>query len=97
LAKKAGEQQVKFYFDQSSGLLLRVMRYQETPLGPLPLRVDYSDYRNADGVQVPFRRIVARADSTATIQWQQVQQNIAIDNARFSKPSGTEANRKSPI
>lgn len=87
-ALKTGEEPVKFYFDQSSGLLLRIMRYQETPLGLLPLQLDYSDYRNADGVQVAFRRTIARAAGSVTIQWQQVQQNIAIDDARFSKPAG---------
>jgi hypothetical protein len=96
-ATKGDLEPEKFYFDESSGLLLRILRYEQTPLGSLPLQVDYSDYRNVDGVQVPFRRSITRADGAITIQWQQVQQNISIDNARFSKPTGAGTDRKPPM
>jgi hypothetical protein len=96
LGKRHGNEPVKFYFDRNSGLLVRVLRYSESPLGVTPLQIDYSDYRSADGIQVPFCRVVARPDETVTIQWQQVQQNISIDAARFSRPAALATRRKSP-
>src|SRR5262249_15426494 len=37
---------LRLYFDKESGLLLRTMRYSETPLGRNPTQVDYTDYRS---------------------------------------------------
>lgn len=96
LAKKQGHEPVKFYFDESSGLLVRVLRYTESPLGAVPMRIEYSDYRSEDGILVPFRRIIARPNEIVTIQWQQVRQNISIDTARFAKPTTSGTGRKSP-
>ena len=42
-------------FDRESGLLLRRSITTATPLGPLPEQIDYSDYRDVNGVKVPFR------------------------------------------
>jgi hypothetical protein len=54
--------------------------------------MDYGDYRDVDGVQVPFRTIIARPDRSSTIQMEKVQQNTPIDDARFVKPiSGSGA------
>jgi tetratricopeptide (TPR) repeat protein len=91
-ATRAGKPPVKLYFDEESGLLLRVVRYAESPLGLVPTRMDYGDYRDVDGVQVPFRTIIARPDRSSTIQMEKVQQNTPIDDARFVKPiSGSGA------
>jgi photosynthetic reaction center cytochrome c subunit len=51
---------VRLFFDKESGLLLRSIRYAETPLGRNPTQVDYSDYRAQDGVKVPFQWTIAR-------------------------------------
>ena len=32
-------------FDQQSGLLVRLVRYAESPVGLAPTRIDYGDYR----------------------------------------------------
>ena len=45
---------LRLYFDEQSGLLVRLVRYGETPLGLLPTQIDYADYREAGGVKVPF-------------------------------------------
>ena len=46
---------VTLYFDLVSGLLRREMTTTETLLLPLQEQVDYDDYRDVDGVQLPFR------------------------------------------
>jgi hypothetical protein len=77
---------LQLYFDQQSGLLLRLVRYAETPLGRNPTQIDYADYRDAGGVKVPFRWTLARPDNRFTIQVDQIQHNIPVDDAKFVAP-----------
>ena len=77
---------VKLYFDKDSGLLLRMVHYSATPLGLNPTQLDFADYRPVDGVKTPFRWTIARPSGSFTIQAEQVQQNVPIDDVRFVKP-----------
>ncbi len=90
-----GQPLVKFYFDERSGLLERVVRYAPSPLGLVPTRIDFADYRNVDGVESPFRRTVAQPGESSTFQVEQVRQNVPIDDAEFAKPTapGQESSR----
>ena len=81
-----GQPAVKFCFGEQSGLLLRVVRYSDSPLGLNTLQVDYADYRDVAGVQVPFRVTLSQPGSSSTIQFHEVLQNVAIDPSRFAKP-----------
>ena len=82
-----GQPPLRLYLDKESGLLLRLIRYAETPLGRNPTQVDYADYRDASGVKVPFRWTLARPGNRFTIQIEQVQQNVPVDDAKFAPPS----------
>jgi photosynthetic reaction center cytochrome c subunit len=82
-----GQPPVKFYFDEQSGLLERLVRYASSPLGLVPTRIDYADYRNVDGVETPFRRTVAEPGESFTFQVGQFRQNVPIDDAEFAKPT----------
>ena len=84
---RQGRPPVRLYFDEQSGLLVRVVQYVETPLGRNPAQIDFADYRDADGVKVPFRWTLARPMGRFTIQVDQIQQNVAVDDAKFAKPS----------
>lgn len=77
---------LRLYFDMQSGLLLRSVRYAESPLGRNPTRIDYADYRKEGGVKIPFRWTVARPSGRFTIQLTEVEQDIPIDDGKFSKP-----------
>jgi hypothetical protein len=81
---------VRFYFDQQSGLLVRQVRYTENPLGRMPTQIDYADYKNVDGVQVPLRWTLARPNGRFTIQIKEVKQNGPVDDSKFVKPSAPE-------
>jgi photosynthetic reaction center cytochrome c subunit len=78
---------LQLYFDQQSGLLVRMVRFGETPLGRLPTQIDYAEYRGMDGVKVPFRWTLARPSGRFTIQVSEMKQNVAIDDAKFTKPA----------
>jgi outer membrane lipoprotein-sorting protein len=83
-----GRPPVRLYFDQNSGLLVRMVRYAETPVGRNPTQIDYADYRDADGVKIPFRWTLSRVNGRFTIQIADVKSNVPIDDARFAKPVG---------
>jgi photosynthetic reaction center cytochrome c subunit len=86
-----GRSPVKLYFDTKSGLLVRQERYTNTPVGEIPAQVDYSDYREVSGVQVPFHILFTWTDGQSTVDLSEVQTNIAIDPAKFEKPAPREA------
>ena len=81
-----GQPPLRLYVDKESGLLLRLVRYVETPLGRNPTQIDYADYRDSDGVKMPFRWTLARPGNRFTIQVEQVEQNVPIDDAKFAPP-----------
>ena len=83
---KEGQPPLRLYFDKESGLLLRLIRYAETPLGRNPTQIDYADYRDANGVKIPFRWTLSRPGNQFTIQVEQLQQNVPVDDARFVPP-----------
>jgi photosynthetic reaction center cytochrome c subunit len=83
----AGEPAARFYFDERSGLLLRMLRYADSPLGRNPTQIDYADYRDQEGVKVPFQRIIARPSSRFTIQIDEVRDNVTVDDAKFARPA----------
>ena len=47
IGRNEGQPPLRLYFDQQSGLLLRLVRYAETALGRMPTQIDYADYRDA--------------------------------------------------
>ena len=87
VGQREGKPPIQLYFDQESGLLVRLVRYGETALGWLPTEIDYADYRNVDGVKVPYRWTLARPSGRFTIQIADVKQNVPIDDAKFVKPA----------
>jgi photosynthetic reaction center cytochrome c subunit len=82
-----GESPVKFYFDQQSGLLVRVVRYTNLPVGLNPTQVDYADYRDVSGFKLPFRWTVTWTDGRSVTELSQVQPNVPIDAAKFAQPN----------
>jgi photosynthetic reaction center cytochrome c subunit len=82
-----GEPPLKFYFDEHSGLLLRILRYVESPLGRNPTRIDYADYRDLGGVKMPFQRTIARPGSRVTIQIEETHDNLSVDDSKFARPA----------
>ncbi|MGJ5816048.1 photosynthetic reaction center cytochrome c subunit family protein [Paludibaculum fermentans] len=85
---RPGQPPVRMFFDRGSGLLVRTIRYTETPLGRNPTQIDYADYKEVDGVKVPMKWTLARPNGRFTIQIKEIQQNVQVDDAKFAKPAG---------
>jgi hypothetical protein len=75
------------YFDPESGLLVRLVRYSPSPVGRVPTQIDYSDYRDVGGVKFPFEYKFSWLDGKYTAKINDVKKNVAIDPARWARPS----------
>jgi photosynthetic reaction center cytochrome c subunit len=93
VGQREGKPPLQLYFDEQSGLLVRLVRYGETPLGRMPTQIDYADYRDAGGVKIPFRWTLARPGGRFTIQVSEVKENVPVDDAKFAKPAAPEGQK----
>jgi len=93
----AGGSRVKLFFDKETGLLSRVVRYSKTIVGSVPVQMDYSDYREVAAVKIPFQWRVTWTDGQSTYVLNDVQPNVAIDQARFAKPAAPAAPVVAPV
>lgn len=85
---KTGEgQRRQLYFDVGTGLLMRIVRFDPSPFGPIPDAVDYVDYRELDGIQVPFSISHLRPDYSLMDTFSQIEQNVPIAPNTFDKPA----------
>jgi hypothetical protein len=75
-----------FYFDTKTGLLARMVRYSASPIGRVPTQIDYSDYRDVNGIKFPFKYTFSWLDGRDSFQLSDVKINVPIDAAKFSKP-----------
>ena len=76
-----------FYFDSETGLLTRLVRYATSKVGRLPTQIDYADYRDVNGVKVPFKYKVTWLDGLESVELSEVRLNAPVDAAKFAKPS----------
>ena len=82
---------IRLFFDQESGLLVRQIRYEPTPLGRIPVQADFSDYRDTNGVKVPYQRITSRPGRRLLTKIDSVEQNIKLEDSKFEKPANQPA------
>ena len=96
IGQRDGKTPLQLYFDMQSGLLVRLVRYGETPLGRMPTQIDYADYRDAGGVKIPFRWTLARPGGRFTIQVSEVKENVPVEDAKFARPAAPPDGQKGP-
>ena len=82
------------YFDDASGLLVRMVRHGRSPIGRVPTQVDYADYRDVGGIKFPFRWTFAWLDGRDNFEFSDVKLNVPIDPAAFGEPNLAVAPRK---
>ena len=78
---------VTLYFDRQTGLLLRELRYSDTPIGRVPTQIDFADYRDVNGIKLPFRITYAWLDGRDSIVLSDIKTNVSIDEAKFGRPA----------
>ena len=81
------------FFDKKTGLLVRTIRYGASPIGRIPTQVDYSDYRDVNGIKMPFRFTFSWLDGRDAFQLSDLQLNVPVDASRFGRPTSLEGRR----
>jgi hypothetical protein len=78
---------VNFYFDAESGLLVRIVRWNRTGVGIVPTQIDYSDYRDVNGVKLPHHVVLTWTDGQNTYVFKEIRPNVPIEASRFARPA----------
>ncbi|HKS28236.1 MAG TPA: c-type cytochrome [Pyrinomonadaceae bacterium] len=78
----------KLYFDAQTGLLVRVITYMSTALAPIPSQVDFEDYRDVEGIKLPFtvRQSSVDARNDSTRRFTEIRANVPLNDAQFNPP-----------
>jgi len=78
----------RLYFDAQTGLLVRRITSTTTMVGLIPEQVDYEDYREVDGMKLPFTIRITAIDSfwSSTRKFTEIKLNVPVDETKFNKP-----------
>ena len=77
----------RMYFDARTGLLLRNEIERDTPQGRATFQTDLEDYKEVDGVKIPFTVRQANPNLTLVVKLSEVRHNVPVDDAKFAKPA----------
>lgn len=80
----------KLYFDTHTGLVLRIISRHHLPEGVVVFQEDISNYREIDGIKLPFTVHQSSAESEFTIQFTEVKHNVEFDDAQFAMPAAQQ-------
>ena len=79
----------RLFFDAESGLLLRRITYLETMIGVIPQQADFEDYRDVDGVKLPFTIRLSTVDvgnPYGARKLSEIKLNAPVDESKFKMP-----------
>jgi hypothetical protein len=84
---------LRYFFDAQTGLLLRITKLTDTMLNALPEQTDFEDYRDVDGVKLPFLMRVSTIDTydSFTRNITEVKHNVPVEDKRFDMPPAPPA------
>ncbi len=76
-----------WYFDAATGLLARIDAERESDQGVTPVENHLRDYRDVDGVKIPFSMENVLPAMTIKTTLEEVKHNVEIDDSLFTKPT----------
>ena len=89
VVRSTPEATTSFYFDAETGLLRRRQTINHGAVLPIPEQVDFEDYRDVDGVKLPFiiRRSAIDTYDSWTRTFTEIKRNAQVDDALFAQPA----------
>jgi hypothetical protein len=82
---------VTYYFDQASGLLVKIEYPMQTLTGPGKQEIFLNDYRTVSGVLFPYLHVRREAGREMTLTYTSVDNNVEVPEDTLALP---EAIRK---
>jgi hypothetical protein len=78
----------RVWFDAATGLALRRVVTVDSPVGRIPTQADYEDYREANGVKVPFTVRISSVNGgqNATRKYTSIEYGGHVDEKMFEPP-----------
>jgi len=76
----------KLYFDLESGLLIRRDTMRLSSSGPVQAEFYFSDWREVDGIKLPFKTTERLAGTTYIFTLEEVRHNLQLDDEVFRAP-----------
>jgi hypothetical protein len=86
---------VTYYFDQASGLLVKIEYPMETPTGAGLQEIMLSDYRTVDGTLFPYLQTRREFGREMTLTFKSVEYNVAIPEGALALPEAIQKISKS--
>ena len=78
--------EVTSQFDARTGLTVQSLSFHKSPLGFVGRTTRYEDYRDVEGVQIPFRWVIHSphpASGDVVLQYDKVETRLDIDDEAF--------------
>lgn len=76
-----------WYFDTQTGLMVRQDSERDSPMGKMAIQVFLDNYKEVDGIKLPFNLHQVTPQFTVDIKLEEVKHNVPIDDAKFTKPA----------
>jgi hypothetical protein len=78
----------QLFFDVETGFLVRRITSTTTLVGIIPEQIDFSDYREVDGMKLPFTIKVSAIDPNYSLvrKFTEIKVNPNVDPKLFNKP-----------
>jgi|SRR5712691_6575625 len=88
-AKTRNLPKVQAYFEKETGMLARLVYYNDTVFGQYPTQIEYRDYRDVGGRKVPYQWVISQTRNREFTYAMQTVKAAAIDDVKFAKPSAS--------
>jgi zinc protease len=92
----AGGDPDKLYFDTQTGLEVRTINHRHTADGTSDFTANIEDYKDVDGIKLPFTVEQSSSQSAFTINFTDIQHNVELSNSQFAKPATEPAADPAP-
>ena len=81
--------QRRYFFDAQTGLLLRVLTLTDAILNQIPEQTDFEDYREVEGVKLPFTVRTSAVDTyySVTRKLTEVRPGVPVEDTLFDMPT----------
>jgi hypothetical protein len=81
----------QFFFEEDSGLLVKMTQTLPTSMGNIPVEMTIGDYRDVDGIQTPFLMTQSAMSQNMALHIEKVTYNVEMPEGRFDLPPDVKA------
>jgi hypothetical protein len=82
----AGGKETRFY-DKETALLMKTNAIASTQMGEIPIVATATDYRDVDGIKMPFKATQEMMGRTITVAIEKIEQNVEVPADKLQIPT----------